>query len=119
HWYQIKLYEALMSPNQGDRDRAVAGTITGFRNLVSNLPDSADFDMMPETSKEAPIFAKLFPGLPPTFDNLHSLHDVLSDILVSDKVSTEQVVPEAFRFGRMAQDPKAFAAAQCPGRQEK
>src|SRR3989344_2724946 len=60
HWFQIKLYEVLMSPGQAERDRGVAETVREFWALISDLPDSADFDMMPETATEAPIFSAAF-----------------------------------------------------------
>lgn len=114
HWFQIKLYEALLKPTRADRDAAVAAAILDFRKLISNLPDSADFDMMPETAKEAPTFAKLFPRIPSAFDNNHMLHDIISDILTSDKVTRDKLRSEGIRVGRMDQDPDAFKSADCP-----
>jgi hypothetical protein len=113
HWFQIRLYEALMEPTRPLRDAAVAKTVADFWQLISNLPDSAEFDMMPETAKEAPRFAKLFPSLPPAFDNNHMLHDIVSDILTSEKVKPEQIRSEAFRTARMALDPKAYQSNNC------
>lgn len=113
HWFQIKLYEALMLPTEVERDKAVSETVKKFWVLLSNLPDSAEFDMMPETAKEAPTFAKLFPKIPPAFDNNHMLHDVVSDILTSDKVTSSNIRAEGIRFGRMAQDPEAFKDNNC------
>jgi hypothetical protein len=115
HWFQIRLYEALLRPTKAGRDAAVKETVAKFRSLVSNLPDSADFDTMPETATEAPTFAKLFPTIPAAFDNNHMLHDVVSDLLTSDRVSLDKLRPEAIRFGRFAQDPAAFRAHVCPG----
>ena len=114
HWFQIKLYEALMKPTEAERDKAVNDVTKQFWDLISNLPDSADFDMMPETAKEAPTFAKRFPFLPSAFDNNHMLHDVVSDILTSEKVDASQIRSEGIRFARMAQDPTAFKANTCP-----
>jgi hypothetical protein len=113
HWFQIRLYEALMLPTEKQRDQAVAETVKKFLTLLSDLPDSADFDMMPETAKEAPTFAKMFPSIPPAFDNNHMLHDIISDILTSEKVAGTKLREEGIHFGRMAQDPEAFRAADC------
>ncbi len=113
HWFQIRLYEALLKPTKAERDVAVKETVAKFRSLVSNLPDSADFDMMPGTARDAPTFARLFPTIPPSFDNNHMLHDIVSDLLTSDKVSREKLRSEAFRVGRSAQDPAAFRANNC------
>jgi hypothetical protein len=113
HWFQIRLYEDLLLPTKMERDVAVANTITQFKQLISDLPDSADFDMMPETAVEAPTFAKLFPKIPAAFDNNHMLHDIVSDMITSDKVPVEKLRGEALRMGRMAQDPEAFKTINC------
>jgi hypothetical protein len=113
HWFQIKLYEALLKPSLLERDAAVKAVVAQFWSLVSDLPDSADFDMMPETAKEAPTFGKLFGTIPSAFDNNHMLHDIVSDMLTSDKVADGVLRSEALRLGRMAQDPEAFKATIC------
>jgi hypothetical protein len=113
HWFQIKLYEDLLKSTKAERDVAVAKTVKDFWALISNLPDSADFDMMPETAKEAPTLAKLFPKIPAAFDNNHMLHDIVSDLLVSDKVVEDKLRGEGIRLGRMAQDPNAFKSDLC------
>ncbi len=115
HWFQIRLYEALLKPTKIERDKEVEATVNKFWDLLANLPDSADFDMMPETAKEAPTLAKLFPKMPAAFDNNHMLHDIVSDILASDKVSKENLRIEGIRLGRMAQDPIAFRSNFCLG----
>lgn len=114
HWFQIRLYEALLKPTKKERDIAVDQTVADFWKLISDLPDSADFDMMPETAKEAPTFAKLFPRIPAAFDNNHMLHDIVSDLLTSDSVSDKVLRSEGIRLGRMAQDPTAFKDNNCP-----
>jgi len=113
HWFQIKLYEALLKPTEIARDQAVAKTVKDFWKLISDLPESAEFDMMPETAQEAPSLAKLFPKMPAAFDNNHMLHDIVSDILVSDRVKPDKLRSEGIRFGRMAQDPEAFKSNKC------
>jgi len=112
HWFQIRLYEALLKPTEIERDVAVAATLKEFRALISDLPDSAEFDMMPETAKEAPTFARLFPRIPSAFDNNHMLHDIISDILTSDRVTKKRA--EGMRTARMALDPEAFRSTTCP-----
>lgn len=114
HWFQIKLYEALLKSTEAQRDKAVAATVDEFWEYISDLPDSAPFDMMPETAVEAPSFAKLFPRIPSAFDNNHMLHDIVSDILTSDKVAIKDMRMEGFKTARMAMDPEAFKANKCP-----
>ena len=115
HWFQIKLYEALSAPTQRERDLNVADVLKQFRALIEDLPDSAPFDMMPETAAEAPTFAAKHPRIAAAFDNNHMLHDIVSDILVSDKVPNADIRMEGFRTARMAFDPLAFKSKVCPG----
>ena len=113
HWFQIKLYEDLMKPTQKERDIAVNKTVDDFWQLISDLPDSANFDMMPETRTEAPNFYKNFPLLSASFDNNHMLHDIVSDILTSSKVPSSAMRPAGIEFARMAMDPEAFKSNHC------
>lgn len=113
HWFQIRLYEALLQPTQTERDAAVAITVKEFWTLISNLPDSAEFDMMPETASEAPTLALRFPKIPAAFDNNHMLHDIVSDLLVSDEVDEAKLRPEGMRMAEMALDPEAFKSNIC------
>lgn len=113
HWFQIKLYEALMKPTEQERNVAIQQVVDEFWALISDLPDSAEFDMMPETAKEAPTFAKKFPRIAAAFDNNHMLHDIVSDILVSDRVETSKIRSEGVRTARMALDPEAFRSNLC------
>ncbi len=113
HYFQITIYEALMEPTRAARDLAVKNTLENFWKLIENLPDSADFVMMPETHTEAPRFAKMFPGIPSAFDNNHMLHDIVSDILTSPQVEYKNIRSEASRYATMALDPEAFRSATC------
>lgn len=113
HWFQIKLYDDLLLPTKAERDVAVAKTVANFKALISDLPDSADFDMMPETAKEAPNFAKMFPSIPSAFDNNHMLHDIVSDLLTSEKVLTSNLRSEGINMANMALDPNAFKSNNC------
>lgn len=113
HWFQIRLYEDLMKPTKAERDQAVAKTVKEFWDLLSDLPDSAPFDMMPETAKEAPAFARAFPRIPAAFDNNHMLHDIVSDLLVSSRVADANLRAEGARMAEMALDPEAFKSNIC------
>ena len=113
HWFQIKLYEALMKPSLLERDAGVKQVTNDFWTLISDLPDSADFDMMPETSQEAPIFYNTFPKISASFDNNHMLHDIVSDILTSPKVPEQDMRSTGITYARMAMDPEAFKSNNC------
>lgn len=113
HWFQIKLYEALMKPSLLERDAAVAKVTNDFWALIADLPDSAEFDMMPETRTEAPLFYEKFPLISASFDNNHMLHDIVSDILTSPKVPDSEIRKSGIYFARMAMDPEAFKSNHC------
>ncbi len=113
HWFQIKLYEALLKPTRAQRDLAIEQVTNNFWTLISDLPDSADFDMMPETRQEAPAFYRTFPLISASFDNNHMLHDIVSDILTSNKVPSAEMRKNGIDFARMAMDPEAFKSNNC------
>ena len=113
HWFQIKLYEALMKPSLLERDAAVGQVTAEFWELISDLPDSAYFDMMPETKIEAPTFFNKFPRISASFDNNHMLHDVVSDILTSPKVLEQNMRTVGISYAQMAMDPEAFKSNNC------
>ena len=86
HWLQVGLYEPLtVNETPGLRHAGVDAAVARFRAMI---PD--DFpDAMPMTPMVAPTFAARHPRAAAIFDNLHSLHDIISDILVSDVVAPE------------------------------
>ena len=113
HWFQIKLYEALMKPSILERDAAVEQVTNEFWELISDLPDSAYFDMMPETKNVAPIFYKRFSKVSASFDNNHMLHDIVSDIFTSAKVTDQDMRSVGITYAQMALDPEAFKSNNC------
>jgi hypothetical protein len=52
---------------------------------------------MPLAAGVAPRFAARYPEAAIIFDNLHSLHDVVADILASPKVSSKEKRPTILR----------------------
>ena len=86
HWLQMTLYEALMaSPNPPERRQNVAAVVTRFWTLVDGGADSLP-SVMPMSAAIAPRFAARYPEAAVIFDNLHSLHDVVSDILADPAI---------------------------------
>lgn len=143
HWFQIRLYDALLEPTKPLRDKAVAKVLADFKNLISDLPDSAEFDMMPsmfdKDGNGAPKFSYMFPKIAASFDTNHMLHDIISDILTSDVYILNPKKPlnsnpdlgplnpvppmftdinsvrrEGLVTAAMAKDPESFKAAKCP-----
>ena len=94
HWLQVGLYEPFMVAQPPLARRAgVDSVVARFRAMI---PD--DFPTaMPMTPMVAPVFAARHPRAAAIFDNLHSLHDIISDILVSELVG-----PDAKRAAIMA-----------------
>jgi hypothetical protein len=54
---------------------------------------------MPMTPSVAPRFATRYPEAAIIFDNLHSMHDVISDILANDAVPRGRKRDEILRAG--------------------
>lgn len=80
HWLQVGLYEPLVTASDPDAQRAgVARQVATFRAMTA---DPANHPAtMPMTAEVSPRFAELHPRAAAIFDNLHMLHDIISDVL--------------------------------------
>lgn len=86
HWLQVGLYEPLMvGQSVPERQAGVAATVARFRQMTLDGPNNYPH-VMPMTAAVAPEFAKRYPTISIVFDNLHSMHDVISDILANPNV---------------------------------
>lgn len=86
HWLQVGLYEPLVvGRTSAERQAGVMATVARFRQMIPGAPDGYP-PMMPMTAAIAPTFATRWPEIAIIFDNLHSMHDVISDILANDAV---------------------------------
>jgi len=86
HWLQMTLYEALLaSRNATQRRQNVNAVVARFWSLIdsssTNLPTE-----MPQAPQIAPMFSDRYAEAAIIFDNLHSLHDVVSDILADARI---------------------------------
>ncbi len=85
HWLQMTLYEALLAgATKNDRTANVNLVVKTFKDMTNNpstLPS-----VMPMSAAIAPRFTKRYTEAALIFDNLHSLHDVVSDILANPSV---------------------------------
>lgn len=85
HWLQMVLYDAMMAGETRDQRNAnVAMVVSAFRGMTlapATLPS-----VMPMSAAIAPLFTRRYPEASIIFDNLHSLHDVVSDILANPNV---------------------------------
>lgn len=104
HWLQMGVYEPLvLNPPGAARRQGVAAAITHFRRYLANPPASfpASMPMGPAT---APEFSKRYQEAAIIFDNLHSMHDVISDILANPLVPREQKRAEILRAAARFRD---------------
>ncbi len=86
HWLQVGLYEPLMvGRNQEQRQAGVLAAVSRFRQMLDNAPEHMP-RVMPMTAAIAPTFAARYQEASIIFDNLHSMHDVVSDILTNNTV---------------------------------
>src|SRR5688572_13582469 len=86
HWLQVGLYDALLAGRTPDeRSVLVAGAVARFRQMLVDPLRSLPY-IMPMTPAVAPLFTARYPEAAAIFDNLHSMHDVISDILANDSV---------------------------------
>src|SRR5207244_2275285 len=77
------LYDALLdAPDTPSRLEAVARDVELFRRMTYADGRYAPTEM-PMSPAIAPTFTRRYPQLAAIFDNLHSLHDVVSDVLAS------------------------------------
>ena len=89
HWLQMTLYDALMSGNtQKERHANVDQVVLAFRGMT--LAPSTFPAVMPMSPAIAPLFSDRYPEAAAIFDNLHSLHDVVSDILANPVIRRDQ-----------------------------
>ena len=87
HWLQVGLYEPLMEETDSvARREGIAKNVAHFWEMTVAPPASLP-SVMPMTSAVAPLFAKEHLRAAVIFDNLHMMHDIISDILASPKVA--------------------------------
>jgi hypothetical protein len=86
HWLQMTLYEALLGSHTAtEREQNVNAVVARFWSLIDSAPKALP-TVMPQSPAIAPRFSERYPDEAIIFDNLHSLHDVVSDILADPSV---------------------------------
>jgi cell pole-organizing protein PopZ len=104
HWLQVGLYEPLLlGHTPADRQAGVAAAVARFRQMLTAAPATMPY-LMPMTAAVSPAFAARYPELAIVFDNLHSMHDVVSDILASRAVPASRKRAEIVRAARRYRD---------------
>jgi hypothetical protein len=104
HWLQVGLYEPLLvNPTVETRQAGGRATVARFWQMLDNVPGNMPH-VMPMTPVVAPRFAERFPEAAIIFDNLHSMHDVVSDILANPSVPRNRKRAEILRAARLFRD---------------
>jgi hypothetical protein len=84
HWLQVGLYEPMITARSPAEAKAgVGAAIARFWQMVHQERYPA---VMPMTSAVAPEFSRRHPRAAIVFDNLHMMHDIISDVLASPLV---------------------------------
>lgn len=87
HWLQGAMYDALYGKTPEEQKKVYEIIGTQYRETELYRTDR---NFMPMTGEVSPRFALRFPELANVFDNLHMLHDMVNDILVSGDKTQKQ-----------------------------
>jgi hypothetical protein len=86
HWLQVGLYEPLIQgQTPADRKAGVEAAVARFWSMLQDPPSRMPASM-PMTSAIAPAFSQRHPRAAAIFDNLHMMHDIISDVLTADTI---------------------------------
>jgi hypothetical protein len=90
HWLQVGLYEPFLEGGTpAEKKAGVKATVARFWSMLENPPGRMP-KLMPMTSAIAPRFSERHPRAAVIFDNLHMMHDIISDVLVADTIPPEK-----------------------------
>jgi hypothetical protein len=108
HWMQVGLYEPLVvNTNSTSRQLGVRATVARFWQMLQDPPHTFPY-VMPMTAAVAPHFAARYPEAAIIFDNLHSMHDVVSDILANPSVRRDRKRAEILRAAQRFRDDTSY-----------
>ncbi|MBV6471447.1 hypothetical protein FBQ96_12970 [Nitrospirales bacterium NOB] len=87
HYLQVAVYGPLQAaPDLAAKTQAVRPILVTYRGYLARPP--VHWTFMPLTADYSQDFAARYPELANIFDNLHMLHDNISDILTSERLPT-------------------------------
>ncbi len=111
HWLQVAAYEPLLVYEDPDkRQTGMNALLARFWQMLEEPPSRLPGEM-PMVAAIAPNFADRYPLFAAIFDNLHMMHDVISDILVSEEVSRGEKRAEIYRQADHFRDPEFMAVS--------
>ena len=112
HWLQMAVYDAMLAaPDPPSRREMVARNVEHFMQMTTEGGKYAPASM-PMSPTIAPMFTERYPEAAIVFDNLHSLHDVVSDILASPKVPSGRKRAEILTAISRYQDSTSFTTTR-------
>jgi hypothetical protein len=104
HWLQVGLYEPLVTgQSEEERQAGVEAAVARFREMLDDPPKRMP-KVMPMTAAIAPAFSRRYPEIAIIFDNLHGMHDVISDILADSTVPKSRKRAEILRAAARYRD---------------
>ena len=87
HYLQVAVYDPLSAaPDLPAKQQAVQPILDTYHRYLANPP--VEWTFMPLVAEYSPRFAEQYPAIANIFDNLHMLHDTISDILASHQLPT-------------------------------
>lgn len=111
HWLQVAVYEPLLAFDDPEEQQVgVQAALVRFWQMLEDPPATLPSEM-PMTPAIAPIFTQRYPEFAAIFDNLHMMHDVISDILVSQAVERGEKRAEIYRQTDLFRDPQVMATS--------
>ncbi len=87
HWLQGAMYDGLYEKTLAEQRKAYEVLGKQYHEVELRRTDRP---FMPMTAELSPRFSQKFPHLANLFDNLHMLHDMVNDILVSEDLTQKQ-----------------------------
>lgn len=112
HWLQVGIYEPLLLHEEPEaRQAAVHATVARFWQMLED-PSTTLPTVMPMTPAIAPTFTARYPRFAAVFDNLHMMHDVVSDVLASEEVTTDGKREEIYRQADLFRDAGSMTVSE-------
>ena len=104
----VGLYEPLVvNSTRQTRQAGVRATTARFWQMLERPPETMPYQM-PMTAAVAPEFTRRYPEAAIIFDNLHSMHDVISDILANDLVPRHRKRSEILLAAKRFRDDTSY-----------
>jgi hypothetical protein len=84
HYLQVAVYDPLSAaPDLRAKQRSIQPILATYHGYLQDPP--VQWTFMPLTAEYSPKFAERYPDIAHIFDNLHMLHDTISDVLASEQ----------------------------------